>query len=1190
MIVLRLKLRKFCHSIRPINVLLSVGVVLSALSFNTSFAQLELRNKVVKYTAHNGLPLKVINSITQDKQGFMWFAAEDGLARFDGYTFRVFKNDPNNPHSLSHNYIFCILTDSKGRLWTSSREGLNQFDSLTERFKHYQHDPQNTNSLVGDDVSYITENKAGALWVSSWQAGFTYFDVARNKFIQYSQRNLPGLSSLKVVFTYEDADNLLWVGSLSGGLDVFHVKDGIVSDKVDQLSGKDIPALRNVRCIRGDHAGNVWIGTNTGLVFFNRKQKTFTLLDEHTSGLKGSVVRTLREDSNHNLWIGVEDHGLFRISLRDIDKSVTPDVKVESVTGSDEHSIYRLSIHSIFEDRDKNIWLGTNGDGTQMISSIPEKFMRIEVKTGEPSRVYWRFWGMCTDEEGNLWLGSDGNGIYKYTQQGKLLRHYRVDGRKGSLTDGAILCAYRDRDNVLWFGTYAQGLFRYNKNTDTFINYKHDPADPESIGINDVRVIFEDSKRNLWIGTNWGGLNLLDRTTGKFTRYTIKNSTISSGDVRAIIEDDNGGLWLGCSKGGVNYFDRDRKTFRQYFADAGSNNDISGNMIYALLLDKSGKLWIGTEGAGLLTYDSSQQKLEWISEKDGFNGSSVFALQEDNDGNIWMSTNAGISKWDIHKKIFKNYDRSDGLQGGQFNSCSFLYNREANLMGFAGTEGVTLFYPDKIKQNQEKPDVVITGFQLFNKDVSIDSIDNEDAILRQAINHTREITLQYNESVFTLAFAALSYTLPEKNQYAYKMEGFDNDWSYIGAGRTATYTNLDPGSYTFRVKASNNDGVWNEEGTSLIIHIIPPWWKTWWFRTVSVLAMIGLAWGYSRLRVQAVNEQKNLLEFMVLEKTKQLQLVNEELMLREEEIKAQNEDLSVQNEELFSRQEEIATQRDLLTEQNQRLEDAWKTIETQNREILLHNKTLDQEVKERTQKLVEYNQQLEQFAFITAHNLRAPVARILGLGQVLDMSKDNPEEERLIVSKLVATTVELDKVVKDVSTILEIRKSNTPIIKKIDLSEALSIIKANLESEITETNTEIKEDFSKANVIYTAKPYLDSILINLIHNAIKYRDLSRKPSIYIKTEVEDGYVCLLISDNGLGIDLAQHQNNIFNLYKRFHSHVEGKGMGLYLVKTQVTALGGKIEVESEVNVGTTFKVFLRNVDEKTAKVQSEIIG
>jgi ligand-binding sensor domain-containing protein/signal transduction histidine kinase len=1190
MIVLRLKYSKSLRDIRWIDVLLPGCILLWLLSFPfPAFAQLELRNKVVKYTTGKGLPLKVINCMTQDKQGFMWFAADDGIARFDGYTFKVFTNDPNDPHSLSHNYIFNIFTDSQGRVWTSSREGLNQFDPLTERFIHYKHDPANTNSLVGDDVSNIRESITGGLWVSSWEAGFTYYDVKQNKFIQYSQRNLPGLSSHKVVCTYEDRENMLWVGSLSGGLDVFQVKNGIISKQIERLSRKDIPALRNVRCMAPDHAGNVWIGTNDGLIFFNRKQNTFQLIDKQTSILKGMVIRSLLEDSNHNLWIGAEGNGLYKISLKDIDSVVTPHFIAESVPGKDAYSIYRLSIHNIYEDRDKNIWIGTNGDGAQMISSIQEKFMRLEVKTGEAARIHWRFWGMCTDEDGNLWLGTDGNGIYKYTQQGKLLKQYRADGKKGSLTDNAILYAYRDRDNILWFGTYAQGLFRYDKKTETFTNYKHDPNDPESLGINDVRVIFEDSKRNLWIGTNWGGLNLLDRSTGKFTRYTINNSSISSGDIRTIIEDNKGGLWLGCSKGGVNYFDRDKKTFRQYFADKGSKNDISGNMIYALLFDKRGKLWIGTEGAGLLTYDSAQQKLQWVKEHDGFYSSTVFAMQQDNEGNIWLSTNTGISKWDVREKVFRNYDSSDGLQSGQFNSCSFLYDKKSNLMGFAGTEGVTLFYPDQIKPNLQKPDVVITGFELFNKDVPIDSVHDEDAILHQAINHTREITLQYNESVFTLEFAALSYTLPEKNQYAYKMENFDHDWNYVGSGRSATYTNLDPGTYTFRVKASNNDGVWNEDGVSLVIHIIPPWWKTWWFRTLAVLSLIGIAWAYSRLRIKAINEQKNLLEISVHEKTRQLQQVNDELLLREEEIKAQNEDLSLQNEELFSRQEEIATQRDLLTEQNQRLEDAWKTIETQNKEILLHNKTLDQEVKERTQKLVEYNQQLEQFAFIAAHNLRAPVARILGLGQVLDLAKDNLDEERLIVSKLISTTVELDKVVRDVSTILEIKKSNTPIIKKVDLTEELSNIKANLESEITETNTEIREDFSRANVIYTAKAYLDSILINLIHNAIKYRDLNRKPAIHIKTEVADGYVCLLISDNGLGIDLALHQNNIFNLYKRFHTHVDGKGMGLYLVKTQVTALGGKIEVESKVNVGTTFKVFLRNVDENE-KIQNEIMS
>jgi len=1159
---------------RWIKIFLAIFVALLLSSFSLK----EPKSKVTKYTTKSGLPLKVINSITQDRDGFMWFAAEDGIARFDGRTFKVFNNNPENPFSLSHNYIYWIIADSEGTIWTSSRRGINHFDSRTERFIRYQHDPKNSNSLVGDDVSHISEGPAGNLWVSSWSAGFTYIDKQRKKFIQYSQRNLPGLSSQKVTCVYEDKEGLLWVGSLEGGLDVFKVKNGIVTEKVPALSNAPITLLQNVRTLSPGPNGNLWIGTTKGLVFFNRKQRRFMQPNMKGSAIDGIAIRSLLADSQYNLWIGAEDRGLYRATLKDMDENSLTDFSAERVNGEGDYSIYKHSVHCIYEDRDKNIWLATNGDGVQMINSVKEKFMRIEVKqAGEYDRLYLRFWGICSDENNNLWLGSDGDGIYKYNRDGDLLKHYRADGRNGSLTDNAILCSYRDRSNTLWFGTYSQGLFRYNKATDSFTHYKHDPADPSSLGINDVRVIFEDSRLNMWIGTNWGGLNLLNRATGKFTTYTPENSKIGSGDIRAIVEDKHGGLWIGCSRGGLNYLNRDKKTFQQLFNNHESKVDLSENMIYALCLDRDEKLWIGTEGAGLAIYDLKKQEVHQVSSEDGFDCSTVFAIQEDIAGNVWMSTNTGIVKWDRKESRFYAYDSSDGLQNGQFNSCSFMYDKVSGLMGFAGTEGVTLFYPDQVKPNVQPPAVVITGFQLFNKPVEINPSD-KNATLKEAIGKTKEITLQYNQSIFTLEFAALSYTLPEKNMYAYKMENFDNDWNYVGTVRTATYTNLDPGEYIFKVKASNSDGVWNDQPASLVIRIIPPWWRTWWFRVFAIAVLVGTGVGYYKIRTRSIQEQNRRLGELVLEKTKQLQSANNELLAREEEIRAQNEDLSVQNDQLIQRQEEIKAQRDLLTEQNKKLESAWKTIEMQNKDILSRNMTLDQEVQERTKELVEYNQQLEQFAFIAAHNLRAPVARILGLGQVLDISQGNRDEEKTIINRLVYTTEELDRVVRDINTILDIRKNNTQVLTKVELTEELEIIKANLEYEIAETQAEIREDFSAANILYTAKPYLDSILLNLIHNAIKYRDPNRKPCIEVKSTAQDGYICLSVSDNGLGINLDMHRRNMFNLYKRFHSHVEGKGMGLYLVKTQVAALGGKIDVESEVNTGTTFKVYLRRGD------------
>lgn len=393
------------------------------------------------------------------------------------------------------------------------------------------------------------------------------------------------------------------------------------------------------------------------------------------------------------------------------------------------------------------------------------------------------------------------------------------------------------------------------------------------------------------------------------------------------------------------------------------------------------------------------------------------------------------------------------------------------------------------------------------------------------------------------------------------LEGFDPNWINVGTQRFATFTNLDPATYVFRVKASNNDGLWNEEGTSLIIHILPPWWKTWWARSLFILTLIGVATLTFSMRTRRILTANRELEDAVNQKTNELQKTNLALRKSEEQIieknktlVTQSDELAAQNEELLQSQEEVSAQRDLVEKQNENLE---------------------LEVAKRTNELVEYNQQLEQFAFIAAHNLRAPVARILGLGQLLEMLENTPEKKDEIYPKLVNTTRELDGVVKDMNTILDFRKNSDSHLTLVDLGVVISKIRVMLEREITNAHAIITTDFAQIESIRTVKPYLESILYNLISNAIKYRDTERSPTIHVKTEIIENEICLSVADNGLGIDLIAFRDKLFTLYSRFHIHLEGKGLGLYLVKTQITALGGRIEIESEVNKGSTFRVYFK---------------
>lgn len=689
-------------------------LILCAAVLMTSFISHEPKNRVRHYSIRDGLSQGVVNSIVQDDQALMWFATEDGLNRFDGYTFRIFKYDPENASSLADNFVQNVFRDSQGIMWVSSRKGLLQFDPLKEAFTRFTHTGGTKTSFPDNDVSYIAEGTAHNLWVAWYGNGFASFDKETKRFTPYTQQKLPELSSIKTITLHEDKSGLLWVGTQDGGLNVFRVSNGAVIKRHEELSDKKMLPSLNVRCFAEDKSGNVWIGTSAGLVVYRRQENKFFTFNAPHFTIANRSVMSLLTDSNENLWIGSQGGGLYQLDLRQLNNRPLNDLIFTRTVSLSDYDISKHTIPSLYEDKEKNIWMGTFGNGMYMISSVKERFVKIQTRQYvNDAFSFIGYYGMCHDTDGTLWLGTDGDGIYKSTLSGETIRHYTADGRPGSILDNAIISALRDHRNNLWFGTYAHGIFRYNKASDAFINYKYVADDRSRPGGNDVRVLFQDSKENIWVGTNRGGLCLIDDGTKSYKNLPYFNDALKEGDIRSIAEDSAGGFWIGFYGDGLYYFNPSTQEWKRHFDEHDVRGELKSNVVFALDTDRQGRVWIGTGGSGLCFYDPVTKKLKRYSDKDGLANNTIYALMIDHAGDIWVSTNNGISRFDVAKEKFYNYNPSDGLQEGQFNPGSAVYNDLAGYMCFGGTMGLNILYPDQDDESLKQPEVMISGFQPF---------------------------------------------------------------------------------------------------------------------------------------------------------------------------------------------------------------------------------------------------------------------------------------------------------------------------------------------------------------------------------------------------------------------------------------------------------------------------------------------
>jgi ligand-binding sensor domain-containing protein len=1050
-----------------------------------------------------------VTDVLHDSRGFLWVGTEDGLNRFDGYEFRVYRHNPDDSASLLKNSIHSLFEDSRGVLWISTNNGgLHMYNREQDNFKRlseYSFDCE-VGAFHQDDSSvWIGGSRNGKVFLN-------HISKRGRRHHTYILFNSPN----PVHAIFPASPNAFWIGVRGTGLFHWDMKKGI------RRQGAPSVLHRVVK----DFQGNLWIATRDGLQKYNVKANELSIYDTQSDpALPVDNVLSLCIDDEY-LWIGTENGGLCRLNR------TTNELLTFQADKNDPESIPDNSIWAVYKDRQGRIWTGTYSNGMAILDPLHEKFQALDLPSSNEVVN-----AILLDSRGRLWIGTE-DGLFMKSSRG--IKHYRHTGDKSSLQSNPVLAIYEDMQHRIWIGTWEGGLQRYDDLHDNFIHYLPDAMRSDALSNANVFSIWQSRKtQELLVGT-YDGLNVMDQEAGTFQHVRERHFGFNN-YIRTIYEDRKGNIWVGSISELLMYDPVQKKLSRYETATHRDSISVSG-LCNSIFEDSKGRLWVGTqEGLHLLVEGKFKKR---YTTKDGIFNNNVRGILQDEAGNLWLSTAVGISKFDPSRNNFRNYDEADGLRSRTFkpNSC-FRY---PNGQLFFGGNGICYFNPDSVRDNPYKPEVYITELGIHNEPTRP---GDAGGILQQQISETKEISLPPEYNYFSLKYVAINFTATSKNQYAYKLEGFHSGWNYVGDQRSVMFTNLDPGTYTFKVKACNNDGLWNSEGTQLIIHILPPWWQTWWAKATAAILLLGLLRLGYKLRVRNIKQQNRRLEVEVQRRTVQL---------------------ASQNEELIQSQEEIAAQRDIVAAQNAALQKARLTIEQQNNEISLRNESLEAQVEERTRDLVEYNQQLEQFAFISAHNLRAPVARILGLGYILELNNTDVSEARSIIDKMVYTSKELDRVVQDLNMVLEIRRNSNSSIAAINLEDEVRLIRINLEKEIQETGTIFIEDFSKGRILWAVKSYVDSILLNLIGNAIKYRHPNRSPVIRITSEVRENQFFLTIQDNGLGIDMDVSKDKLFMLYSRFHLHVEGKGMGLYLVKTQVTAMGGKIEVESKLNEGTTF--------------------
>ncbi|MGK2861764.1 MAG: two-component regulator propeller domain-containing protein [Chitinophagaceae bacterium] len=1102
-----------------------------------------------------GLSNENVTAILQDSKGYIWFGTANGLNKYDGYTFTKYKFDPFDSNSVSQNLIYTIFEDKFGCIWVSTFEGLCKFDRATEKFTRYKPSPKTR--FADPNIGVINEDSDGMIWVGSYSGGLCRFDRLTGKFLpeyfDLGYSKMPGdqAAGLKdaIFCIYKDKTGTLWVGNTTGlhKINLTAAKAGQASEvsfthyQYDSTNPNSISS-NFVTSVFEDKAGIIWVMTNNGLNRLDKNKGSFkhyqhdpknihTISSNYSSSWGGNGIK---EDQQGNLWISTSK-GLNKLNK--------------------DRALFTAYFH--------------NPDDPYSIST--DNIQNLEI-----------------DRAGILFAGSWSGKLNKVNLNDKGFGLRRNDPDNiNSLSNNEVTSIVEDSAGIIWIGTYNGGLNRWDRKTNQFIHFRHDPTNPKTLRHDAIHAILDDRHGHLWV-CNGDILSLFNKQTGEFTHYNSNEANYKEQDefsIYSITEDRQGLIWLGTGNG-IKNFDEKTGKFRHYyhsktdftgisdytaiaiFADSRENiwvgygsiatdrlnkrtgridhfkhdvqdsASISSNIVSSFHEDSKGNLWLGTWAGGLCYFNYQKEKFTTLTEKHGLPDNTVFSILEDSKNHLWLGTQSGLSRFDPVAKTFINYDYRDGLQSNIFAAGN--RSRGAHCKGrdgtlyFGGNNGFNFFDPFTLKTSSTISPVVITQFKLFDK-------------LVKGANESKEIVLNYDENYFSFEFSSLSYNNPNQNQYAYQLEGFDKDWVHSGSRRYAGYTNVDPGRYVFRAKGTNSDGVWNEKGTSIIIIIRPPWWRSWWaytFYGAFFIAGIFFIDRYQRRRL--INKERERTREKELEQAREIEKAYHELKNTQAQL--------IQSEKMASLGE--------LT--------AGIAHEIQNPLNFVNN------FSEVNTELIEEMQQ----------ELRA--GKIDDAMVISNAIKENEE-------KINHHGKRADTIVKGM---LQHSRSSNGVKEPTDINkladEYLRLAYHGLRAKDKSFNVTMKTDYDE-NIrnINIIPQDIGRVFLNLYNNAFYAAPLpppkesgvlrteggfkdpinKHEPTVWVSTKKVGDQVLISVRDNGPGIP-QKVIDKIFQPFFTTKPTGEGTGLGLSLSYDIVKAHGGELNVETSESEGSIFKVLL----------------